>query len=144
MKAASRRLPFLDSARGFAAVSVITWHCFTTIIFSLQNSKINSTPFHLFWYGEADVIFFFIHSGFILSYSNSNFEKVFSGTSYVKYLIRRIFRIYPLFLFILLVSYLLKTQVYPIQTNTNYISPHFSSFGKTQLPKRVSWKKVFL
>jgi peptidoglycan/LPS O-acetylase OafA/YrhL len=132
MTAASRRLPFLDSARGFAAVSVITWHCFTAIIFSLQNSKINSTPFHLFWYGEADVIFFFVHSGFILSYSNSIFENAFSGRSYIKYLIRRIFRIYPLFLSILLVSYVLKTQVYPIPTDTNYISQHFSKFWENK------------
>jgi peptidoglycan/LPS O-acetylase OafA/YrhL len=132
MTAASKRLPYLDSARGFAAVSVITWHCFTAVIFSLQSSQINSTPFHLFWYGEADVIFFFIHSGFILSYSNSFFEDAFSIPSYIKYLIRRIFRIYPLFLCILLVSFILKTQVYPIQTKSNYISLHFSRFWENK------------
>jgi peptidoglycan/LPS O-acetylase OafA/YrhL len=127
MNEVSPRLLFLDTARGFAALSVITWHCFTAIIVHLQTSSLNTSPFHFFWYGEADVIFFFIHSGFILSYSNFTFEKGLSTIPYIKYLIKRVFRIYPLFIFVLLISFLLRTAFYPIGAN-NYLSPHFLKF----------------
>lgn len=127
MTAISTRLPYLDTARGLAAISVITWHCFTAVIANLETSKLYSTPFHLFWYGEADVIFFFIHSGFILSYSHKIFEKEFSALSYLSYVIRRIFRIYPLFLFILVISYLLKITIYQGHS-VDYLNPHFTKF----------------
>jgi peptidoglycan/LPS O-acetylase OafA/YrhL len=127
MKAESRRLPYLDSARGIAALSVITWHCYTTITNHPESTKLYSSPLHFFLYGEADMIFFFIHSGFILSYSHAAFENSISGTSYFQYIIRRIFRIYPLFLFILFLSYLMKNTIYPIPA-TNYLSSHFLKF----------------
>ena len=73
------------------------------------------------------MIFFFIHSGFILSYSHAVFEHSISGTSYLQYIIRRIFRIYPLFLIILFLSFLLKNTIYPIHA-TNYLSTHFQKF----------------
>lgn len=127
MKAELRRLPYLDSARGIAALSVITWHCYTTITNHPESTKLYSSPFHFFLYGEADMIFFFIHSGFILSYSHAAFEHSISGTSYLQYIIRRIFRIYPLFLIILFLSFLLKNTIYPIPA-TNYLSTHFQKF----------------
>jgi len=127
MKAESCRLPYLDSARGIAALSVITWHCYTTITNHPEGTKLYSSPFHFFLYGEADMMFFFIHSGFILSYSHAAFEHSISGTSYLQYIIRRIFRIYPLFLIILFLSYLFKNTIYPIPA-TNYLSSHFLKF----------------
>jgi peptidoglycan/LPS O-acetylase OafA/YrhL len=127
MKAELRRLPYLDSARGIAALSVITWHCYTTITNHPENTSLYTSPFHFFLYGEADMIFFFIHSGFILSYSHPAFENSISWTSYLQFIIRRIFRIYPLFLFILFLSFLLKNTIYPIPA-TNYLSSHFLKF----------------
>jgi peptidoglycan/LPS O-acetylase OafA/YrhL len=127
IRAEPSRLPFLDTARGLAALSVITWHCFTAIIDHPESSKLYTTPFHFFLYGEADMIFFFVHSGFILSYSHAQFQNEFSGISYLKYLIKRISRIYPVFLFILFLSFLLKKTIYPIPA-TNYLSAHFLKF----------------
>jgi peptidoglycan/LPS O-acetylase OafA/YrhL len=127
MKAFSPRLPYLDSARGFAALSVITWHCFTVIISHLRDSSLNNSPFHFFWYGEADVIFFFIHSGFILSYSHDLFEKELHGKAYLTFLIRRIFRIYPLFLFVLFLSWFLKSSIFHVHTS-GYGNNHLSVF----------------
>jgi peptidoglycan/LPS O-acetylase OafA/YrhL len=132
MKEASlERLPFLDSARGLAALSVITWHCYTAVINQLEASNLNTSPFHLFWYGEADVIFFFIHSGFILSYSNPVFNEKFSVAIYLRYIIKRVFRIYPLFLAVLLLSYCLKMTIYPIQSQS-YLTSHFSKFWSSE------------
>ncbi len=101
-----KRLLYLDSARGLAALSVITWH-FLLAVYMMQTSLFHyQSPFHFFWYGEADVIFFFIHSGFILAYSYAGPEKKLTPRSYIQFLIERIFRIYPLFLFILIISFL--------------------------------------
>lgn len=101
-----KRLLYLDSARGLAALSVITWH-FLLAVYMMRNSLFHyHSPLHFFWYGEADVIFFFIHSGFILAYSYAGPGKQLTPRTYVQFLIERIFRIYPLFLFILVVSFI--------------------------------------
>jgi peptidoglycan/LPS O-acetylase OafA/YrhL len=121
------RLPYLDTARGLAAMSVITWHCYTAVINHPEASGLYTSPFHFFLYGEADMIFFFIHSGFILSYAHPDFAYKISGVSYLKFFIRRIFRIYPLFLIVLFISYLLRITIYPIP-GTHYMSDHFMYF----------------
>lgn len=71
--------------------------------------------------------FFFIHSGFILTYTSRQFLNGVSGADYVRFLITRAFRIYPLFLVILLVSHVLATTVYPI-SNGQYLTAHFHEF----------------
>lgn len=98
------RLSYLDSARGLAAISVITWH-FLLAVYGLSIAGFHfSTPLRFFWYGEANVLFFFIHSGFILSYSFTRRKWALTVRSFARYLIERIFRIYPLFVVILLLS----------------------------------------
>jgi peptidoglycan/LPS O-acetylase OafA/YrhL len=127
LRAEPARLSYLDSARGLAALSVITWHCYTAIVSNPEASKLYTSPFHFFLYGEADMIFFFIHSGFILSFSNPAFENEIAGTTYLKYIIRRLARIYPLFLFILILSYALKSVFSPVE-GAGYLSLHFQKF----------------
>jgi peptidoglycan/LPS O-acetylase OafA/YrhL len=117
------RLFYLDTARGLAAVSVVIWHYFTALAGYDASAVVYHSAGHLFWYGEADVIFFFVHSGFILTYSYANAESRLNFPGYTRYLIERIFRIYPLFLFILAVSYILRSTVYPF-SNGSYLSSH--------------------
>src|SRR5438552_3885317 len=103
-----KRLVYFDTARGLAAISVITWHFLLAVYSQNAGHFIYRTPLHFFWYGEANVIFFFIHSGFILTYSYIG-TKTFGVINYFKFLIERIFRIYPLFIFILIISYISAT-----------------------------------
>jgi peptidoglycan/LPS O-acetylase OafA/YrhL len=124
-----RRFYFLDSARGLAALSVSTWHFFTAFIYYRESVLINSSPLHMFWYGEADVVFFFIHSGFILSYSYTRDVQTIRPASYLRFLIERAFRIYPLFLFILLLSFLLQRWVF-CPTSVQFISDHLQKFWR--------------
>jgi peptidoglycan/LPS O-acetylase OafA/YrhL len=123
----TKRLSYLDTARGLAAVSVVIWHYFTALSGYDQSALVNHSPFHFFWYGEADVIFFFIHSGFILTYSYANAETRVTVSKYVKYLIERGFRIYPLFLFILVVSWVLRRTIYPF-SNGQWLSGHLLQY----------------
>ncbi len=121
------RLPYLDSARGLAAMSVITWHCYTAIFDHPEMTKLYTSPLHFFLYGEADMIFFFIHSGFILSYAHAYFTKSIEGAAYVKYIIARIFRIYPLFICILLLSFFLQRNLHS-SAGSEFLSAHFKKF----------------
>lgn len=108
----TQRLHYLDSARGLAAISVITFH-FLFAVFGSQLKSQYSTLSHFFWYGEADVIFFFIHSGFILAYSYAGKDAKLSAKYYARFLIERIFRIYPLFLVVLLLSFIAINSTAP-------------------------------
>ena len=118
----TKRLPYLDSARGLAAVSVITFHFFFAVYGSGLRAHYGSVS-HLFWYGEANVIFFFIHSGFILAYAYAGGSAKLSLNYYIRFLIERIFRIYPLFLFILVVSFVAinNTPAYQYGTGEGYV-----------------------
>lgn len=131
---ARKRIVYLDSARALAALSTVVWHFFTAFFDLGRPSFIRDSPFHLFWYGDADVTFFFIHSGFILTYVNRQFLEGITPASYARFLVSRVFRIYPLYLFILLSSYLVATTVYPLSSG-RYLTAHFQEFWNV----RKSW-----
>ena len=124
---ASNRILYLDSARGLAALSMVVWHFFTAFFPIEGPSFVRDSPFHFLWYGDADMTFFFIHSGFILTYTNRQFLGGLSGASYARFLVSRAFRIYPLFLVVLLLSRVLATTIYPISSG-GYLTPHFLRF----------------
>jgi peptidoglycan/LPS O-acetylase OafA/YrhL len=122
-----KRLFYLDTARGFAALSVALWHFFTALDGYTGSVVVNGSPLQLFWYADGGVLFFFIHSGFILTYSYANEKSRFNLPNYVRYLIERLFRIYPLFLFVLILSYVLQRTIYPL-SGTSYLSGHLLQF----------------
>jgi peptidoglycan/LPS O-acetylase OafA/YrhL len=129
------RLPYLDSARGLSALSVILWH-FLVMFIALDDPKLIYNPAHIFYYGEANVLFFFLHSGFILSHSYYNKLLPLTGSTFIQFLIERIFRIIPLFLFVLFVSYLCRK--YYVVSHPFYVTEHARnlwnssvSFGET-------------
>jgi peptidoglycan/LPS O-acetylase OafA/YrhL len=132
-----KRLVYLDTARALAALSTVIWHFCTALLSYDKPGFVRDSPFHLFWYGDADVTFFFIHSGFILTYCNRQFAESISGASYVRFLTGRVFRIYPLYLFILLVSHLLAVTVYPLSSG-HYLTAHFHEYWNF----RKSWGDV--
>lgn len=151
----AERLLYLDSARGLAALSVLTWH-FLLSVYGLDiTGRHFTTPARLFWYGEADVIFFFIHSGFILAYTVTRRSPDLSIKSYVAYLLERIFRIYPLFLFILLLSavlfWLLPTYSYVSSndfnshfwlSNVNYVDVLNQAILVKRIPESVNYRLI--
>ena len=91
------RLPYLTTLtplRGIAAIFVVLHH--SDLFFG---SFLPASLTHFFQNSWIWVDFFFILSGFILSYSyGSFFKKVITWTTYKKYLAARLARIYPLYL----------------------------------------------
>lgn len=130
------RLLYLDTARGLAALSVMTWHFLLTVYGLDITGHHFNTAARVFWYGEADVIFFFIHSGFILAYTFTLRKGTIGIRNYCSYLLERVFRIYPLFLFILVLSFAAArlTPVYQSAGEYDYISRFwFTSFNGQDL-----------
>src|SRR3712207_4540408 len=94
----STYLTTLTPLRGIAALIVVIFHCNIMV-----NPFLPAGYTHLIDNGWLWVDFFFILSGFILSYVyGESFEKGFSGSAYKKYLKARVARVYPLHLFTLL------------------------------------------
>jgi peptidoglycan/LPS O-acetylase OafA/YrhL len=108
------RLEYLDSARGLAAIFVVWGHFIFQ--YGMQESFpiIAFSPLRFFYNAIPSVSFFFVLSGMVLSY------KYFSKNlqvNYTEYVIARLFRIYPAFIVVLLLSFFLQYFFYhPVAT----------------------------
>lgn len=99
----TERFLYLDSARGIAALSVLIGHFLDyrlsgNFYFNLECTIINS--------GDA-VSFFFVLSGFVLSYKYLNSDK---NLNVKEFYLRRILRIYPGYIFAVLTLFLSYNQ----------------------------------
>ena len=106
------RLSYLDSIRGIAACVVVLHHFYlasmndaSPIVYATAFSSVSNFLAYVFGKvlaGHAAVMIFFVLSGFVLTLSLSK-----SPMAYVPFVIKRFFRIYPAFFFVILVSYAL-------------------------------------
>jgi peptidoglycan/LPS O-acetylase OafA/YrhL len=100
--ASGREIKALTSLRGFAALAVVTQH-FSATAQSYSSGWIPSLVPH----GYMAVDFFFILSGFIMSYTYLPHFRADGIRAFVPFLLKRVARIMPLGLFVLLVILLL-------------------------------------
>jgi peptidoglycan/LPS O-acetylase OafA/YrhL len=111
----TKRLNYLDSIRGVAACVVLLSHCWlastnflyggVAVAFSSITNFIHYNVEKLLA-GRAAVMIFFVLSGFVLAYSLQKNPMTYAG-----FAIKRIFRIYPAFLFVVLSSYALHLLI---------------------------------
>lgn len=97
-------LKSIHYTRGFAALLVVMFHYSFMYVGKVE-------PFNrIFLNGGFGVDLFFLISGFIITYVTAKNGRVFS------FFVKRFFRIYPLFLFILIISsiFLLRYNVHPL------------------------------
>lgn len=127
-KQSGGRLHYLDTVRGFAALAVL-WSHFA-LGFGLPGFLVQyqNTPLQIFWDGIAGVSMFFVLSGCVLSlkYFNPTVVLPPSGSAFnieglrfdlneiICFYIKRIFRIFPPFLFVLILSILSFQYLYQI------------------------------
>lgn len=106
------RLNYLDSARGIASIIVLFSHFFGAFVLPSFFSSLNNTFLHVFWDGKIAVSFFFVLSGFVLSRIYFINSSLFTEFNYLSYLLKRIFRIYPVFIFVLIISFFSVNYLY--------------------------------
>ncbi len=98
------RIEYLDSVRGLASLMVVLYH-FVGWQFQGRPEWIHGLS--IVFNGSDAVSLFFVLSGFVLTYKYFRQDKSLPlQIDYPKYLIGRIFRLYPAFLVTLLVSFL--------------------------------------
>jgi peptidoglycan/LPS O-acetylase OafA/YrhL len=97
----SKRFNQLDSLRGLAAVAVALCHSIDSFKDIPNIDIINAIL------GESPVIFFFLLSGFVLSLSMSRAVKI-DGKYLIKYLIRRILRLFPVVILSIIIAIILR------------------------------------
>lgn len=100
------RLPTLTGARFVAAIAVFAFHSTFAFPFASQSAAKNSV-FLFNQGGYAGVIFFFVLSGFVLTWSAR------PGDTAPKFWRRRFFKIYPNYVLTFLAALLLVTVVTP-------------------------------
>lgn len=117
----SNRLIYLDSLRGYAAIFVLIGHYWGSYGYPEFIEPIRHSPLGFIYHGAGAVAIFFVLSGFVLSKSFLSKPENIERLTFANYSVKRFFRIYPLFLFGLLVSFVLvnlnldEIQTIPIE-----------------------------
>lgn len=114
-----RRLDHLDSIRGIASVIVLVDHVWSmnSEVYRSAHHQLSSafssfSDFLLYCLakmeqgGRSAVILFFVLSGFVLAYSLKQKPLPYNG-----FAIKRVFRIYPAFIVVILISFLLHNLI---------------------------------
>ncbi|OSY11781.1 acyltransferase family protein [Bacillus mycoides] len=106
----TRRYKELDSLRGIAAIIVLLGHFLA--LFPILGKKVMYSTFgayfSILWQGHSAVIIFFVLSGFVL------YLPFYKGTkfNYLKYLIKRVCRIYIPYIVILFIAIGIKLGIH--------------------------------
>jgi len=117
--------PNLDGLRFISFFVVFLYHCYLWFFNNLQTSNpaLYSIQAFLFQYGSLGVNFFFVLSGFLITYLLIK-EKEVTGTIHVgNFYVRRILRIWPLYFLCLLVGFV----VFPMVQKMSGEAPHESA-----------------
>ncbi|WP_345951543.1 acyltransferase [Mucilaginibacter sp. PAMB04274] len=114
------RIKTLDSMRGLASLTVLLGHVLASI-FPNGNFWLDKTPLHIISSSHEAVVFFFLLSGYVLTYqyANKSFE-------YKSFLIGRVARIYIPYIVAVLLSLVLYTFF------KDNAPVHYNNFLKSQ------------
>jgi len=99
------RIHELEGLRGMAAVAILAYH-----VAEILQPVAKPFPWLVFvfvYVGGISVIVFFILSGFVIGYIH---QEPWNGTNVAKYLLRRLVRLYPIYVVALVLSFLVARQ----------------------------------
>jgi peptidoglycan/LPS O-acetylase OafA/YrhL len=98
-----KRLASIDVLRGVAAVLVVLQHS----VEHYDNALINYVHQNVINFGQIGVLVFFMISGYVIPYSQAG-----SGRDLKAFWLARIFRIYPLYIFVILLNLILALVLF--------------------------------
>lgn len=129
----------LDSLRGIAALMVVFQHFWEMNHVSEDRLK----PWLFFCAGHEAVILFFVLSGFVLTHQLNNYQLC----DYHKFVLRRVFRIYPAYYFAILasaVSLIIISQKYPSDLAGYGLTNWFYIWSSTHFDNNLLWSSITL
>lgn len=91
-----RRLPIIQFIRGVASILVVIYHFKHVLI---ANDAFKQVIDLLFSNGAAGVDIFFVLSGFVMVYSNNDLPEMDKSRKAYRFIVKRIMKIVPLYLF---------------------------------------------
>jgi peptidoglycan/LPS O-acetylase OafA/YrhL len=98
--------PNLDGLRFFSFFSVFLFHCFYTEIPEILKSKLYQFVTKIFSNGFIGVNFFFVLSGFLISYLLFLEQKKTDRINVGHFYVRRILKIWPLYILLILIGFI--------------------------------------
>ncbi|HGC5885481.1 TPA: acyltransferase family protein [Legionella pneumophila] len=130
MRQNNQRLIFLDWLRIFSFISVLVGHKFINQLQLLSNKESIHESLRVFLKlsvslcsgGAAGVVVFFLVSGYIITY-------VLQTQNSFEFLIKRIFRIYPLYIFAVLLQTVLLNLIEHVPVNLHVLIPQLLLIG---------------
>jgi peptidoglycan/LPS O-acetylase OafA/YrhL len=127
----------LDALRFFAFLAVFLSHCFSYFAYTFPNKYLELLHRHFFINGNLGVNFFFVLSGFLISWLLF-LEKEKNGKIDIKaFYMRRILRIWPVYFSVVAIGFLI-----PIFTRLTFLSQ--SNFHITSKFDQLPWYLFFL
>ncbi len=99
----NKHLPNLDPLRFFAASTVLCYHVDAYLL--ANNYKKAPIPFFPFDHGDIAVVFFFVLSGFLITYLLLVEKQERAHISIRKFYLKRVFRIWPLYFLIIVLAF---------------------------------------
>lgn len=89
--------PNLDGLRFFSFLVVFCYHCYKTIFANISGTTSHAVVKQLFHHGTLGVNFFFVLSGFLITFLLIREMELTGDVAVRKFYVRRILRIWPLF-----------------------------------------------
>jgi peptidoglycan/LPS O-acetylase OafA/YrhL len=133
------RLLELDGLRGLACVAVVLGHVSLFLQDEPGTQRFPRSLTHVLWDGNAAVLLFFVLSGFVLALPYVEDPQL--PLAYVRFVLRRFFRIYPAYWAALLLSLALRRFVFEGPGLTVY-SFWARSFWHDPLSNAQLWSHV--
>ena len=108
-----KRLEQLDGLRGICALAVLVRHLVYAAPWSTGNIKFYPSLFFMFIasFAHVAVLVFFVLSGFVIGYTT---PPKFTWKEAKHYVIRRLIRLYPIYLFAIFLTFALAETPYTI------------------------------
>lgn len=139
----NRKFTLLQVYRGVAAIMVVLFH-FTKLFNRQHNGLVLFNDFFDFG-GYIGVDFFFVLSGFIITYNH--YHDIGNSTKLLPYLIKRFFRVYPIywlfFCVYLILLFVTQLNFFPEHNISYFIKSFFLIYQPGFPVMMVAWSLCF-